>query len=111
MIKVIKISVFVSTNSHNFVISTFQRETPFESMILKGYWANKSSVIYMYHDPPQPWTLYYRSKESKTLSNYLEEIPENATQQNMFAPGCEGKPSETFRPYQFVLQEEKLTHR
>ena len=46
--------------------------------------------------------------DQKDFDTYLNEIPEDATHQDMFM--VEGKVTEHFRPYEFVLEKEGLTH-
>ena len=42
------------------------------------------------------------------LFYYLKEIPKDATQQDMFM--VEGKVTDHFKPYEYVLEKEGLTH-
>ena len=53
-------------------------------------------------------TLVENTPQQFTLE-YYKEIPKEASQQEMFV--TEGKASERFRPYQYVLLKEDLTHR
>ena len=66
-------------------------------------------TFYFFWRSPTVPLLRWKAKECKNLSEYLKEIPKNATQQDMFL--TPGKASERFRPYQFILEKEGLTHR
>ena len=76
---------------------------------LHGIPQRRIRTFYFFWNTPTVPMLTWKMENSKSFSDYLKEIPENATQQNMFK--TKGKASERFRPYQFCLQREKLTHR
>jgi len=65
-------------------------------------------TFYFFWNTPTVPMMVYQKKERKDLLSYLKEIPKDATQQDMFM--AKGKASERFRPYQFVLEREGLTH-
>ena len=52
--------------------------------------------------------LDWKFRERKTLLEYLNEIPEDATLQDMFM--VDGKVTDHFRPYEFILEKKGLTH-
>lgn len=76
---------------------------------LHGIPQKRIRTFYFFWNTPTVPRLSWKEKACKTLSEYLNEIPKNATLQDMFL--TEGKASERFRPYQFVLLREGLTHR
>ena len=76
---------------------------------LHGIPQKRIRTFYFFWNTPTVPELTYKYKKAKTFSNYLKEIPKSATQQDMFL--TPGKASVRFRPYQFVLLKEGLTHR
>ena len=46
--------------------------------------------------------LSWKFREKKNLIDYLNEIPEDATHQDMFM--VEGKVTDHFKPYEYVLE-------
>ena len=76
---------------------------------LHGIPQKRIRTFYFFWKSPTVPHLTYKLKESKCLIDYLNEIPKNASQQDMF--WTTGKASERFRPYQFLLEKEGLTHR
>ena len=47
-------------------------------------------------------------KPNKPLFEYLDEVPKNSTLQDMFL--FEGKVTDAFKPYEFILEKEGLSH-
>ena len=76
---------------------------------LHGIPQKRIRTFYFFWNTPTVPQLSWKENPCKTLSEYLKEIPKNATLQDMFL--TEGKASERFRPYQFVLMKEGLNHR
>ena len=76
---------------------------------LHGIPQRRLRTFYFFWNTPTVPVLNYKKKPCKSLSEYLKEIPKNATMQDKFMN--EGKASERFRPYQFVLEREGLTHK
>ena len=74
--------------------------------ISRGPWIR--SFYFFWNTPTVP-QLTWKNKRGKNLTEYLKDIPENATLQDMYK--TDGKASERFRPYQFCLEREDLTHR
>jgi len=75
---------------------------------LHGIPQRRVRTFYFFWNTPTVPMMTYQKRDRKDLLSYLKEIPKNATQQDMFM--AEGKASERFRPYQFVLEREGLTH-
>ena len=76
---------------------------------LHGIPQKRIRTFYFFWNTPTVPILKWKSTPCKNLSRYLKEIPEDASLQDMFM--TKGKVSERFRPYQFVLEREGLTHR
>ena len=76
---------------------------------LHGIPQRRIRTFYFFWNTPTVPQMTWKNKSGKSFSDYLKEIPENATLQDMFK--TTGKASERFRPYQFVLEMENLTHR
>ena len=66
-------------------------------------------TFYFFWNTPTVPQLTWKNKKGKSFAEYLKEIPENSTLQDMFQ--TTGKASERFRPYQYCLEKENLTHR
>ena len=78
---------------------------------LHGLPQKRIRTFYFFWNTPTVPQLSWKYRKSKSLSDYLKEIPKNASQQDMFIRGYEGKASARFRPYQYVLEREGLSHR
>ena len=65
-------------------------------------------TFYFFWKSPTAPLLNWISKKPLPLSEYLKLIPKNASQQDIFIHS--GVASEKYRPYQFVLEREGLTH-
>ena len=76
---------------------------------LHGIPQRRIRTFYFFWNTPTVPILQWKAKPCKTLSEYLKEIPEDASLQDMYV--MKGKASERFRPYQFVLEREGLTHK
>ena len=76
---------------------------------LHGIPQRRIRTFYFFWNTPTVPKLTWKMENSKSFSDYLKEIPKRATLQNMFK--TTGVASERFRPYQFCLQREKITHR
>ena len=76
---------------------------------LHGIPQKRIRTFYFFWNTPTVPELTYKYKKAKSFSDYLREIPKCASQQNMFK--TKGKASVSFRPYQYVLELEGLTHR
>jgi site-specific DNA-cytosine methylase len=90
--------------AHGYSFSLMKTNTE-----LHGIPQKRIRTFYFFWNTPTVPELTYKYKKPKSFSNYLKEIPKSATQQDMFL--TKGKASERFRPYQFVLLKEGLTHR
>merc|ERR1719416_317928 len=75
---------------------------------LHGLPQKRIRTFYFFWNTPTVPKLNWKKRESKSLPEFLKEIPKDASLQDMFMN--EGKATERFRPYQFVLEREGLTH-
>jgi site-specific DNA-cytosine methylase len=75
---------------------------------LHGIPQRRMRTFYFFWNTPTVPMLSWKFREKKKLIDYLNEIPEDATHQDMFM--VHGKVTEHFRPYEFVLEKEGLTH-
>ena len=89
---------------HGYSFSIMKADTE-----LHGIPQRRIRTFYFFWNTPTVPQLTWKNARNKSISDYLKEIPQNATQQDMFM--TRGKVSERFRPYQFVLEREGLTHR
>merc|ERR1711874_937357 len=76
---------------------------------LHGIPQRRIRTFYFFWNTPTVPQLPWKNTPSKTLTEYLKEIPKNASQQDMFL--TKSKASVRFRPYQFVLEREGLSHK
>jgi len=75
---------------------------------LHGLPQKRIRTFYFFWNTPTVPKLNWKNRKAKSFVDFLNEIPKEATLQDMFMN--EGKASERFRPYQFVLEREGLTH-
>jgi len=75
---------------------------------LHGLPQRRMRTFYFFWKSPTVPRLQWKETEAKPLAEYLKEIPSWATFQNEYVH--EGKASERYRPYQYVLLREGLTH-
>ena len=75
---------------------------------LHGIPQRRMRTFYFFWNTPTVPMLNWKFREKKNLIDYLKEIPEDATQQDMFM--VEGKVTDHFKPYEYVLEKEGLTH-
>ena len=75
---------------------------------LHGIPQRRVRTFYFFWKSPTVPKMDYYNRARKNLMEYLREIPEKASMQNLY--GAEGKASERSRFYQFVLEKEGLTH-
>jgi len=75
---------------------------------LHGLPQRRVRTFYFFWRSPTVPILEWKQKQSKTLEEYLAEIPSWASLQDVFLH--EGKASETYLPYKFVLERERMTH-
>ncbi len=75
---------------------------------LHGIPQRRIRTFYFFWNTPTVPMLSWKFRERQNLLDYLNEIPEDATLQDMFM--VEGKVTEHYRPYQYVLEKEGLTH-
>ena len=73
---------------------------------LHGIPQRRIRTFYFFWNTPTVPQLTWKNARIKSFSDYLKEIPANATQQDMFM--TPGKASERFCPYQFCLEREGL---
>ena len=90
---------------HGYSFSIIKTNT-----FLHGIPQSRIRTFYFFWNTPTVPQLTWKNAmwRNKSISDYLKEIPQNATLQDMFM--TRGKVSERFRPYQFVLEREGLTH-
>lgn len=65
-------------------------------------------TFYFFWNTPTVPMLNWKFREKQSLLDYLNDIPADATLQDMFM--VKGKVTDHFRPYEFVLEREGLTH-
>jgi len=75
---------------------------------LHGIPQRRIRTFYFFWNTPRVPFVSWKKKRRKTFPEYLKEIPSDASCQNIFM--VEGVASEMFRPYEFVLEKEGLTH-
>lgn len=75
---------------------------------LHGIPQRRIRTFYFFWNTPTVPMLDWKFRERKTLLEYLNEIPEDATLQDMFM--VDGKVTDHFRPYEFILEKKGLTH-
>jgi site-specific DNA-cytosine methylase len=75
---------------------------------LHGIPQRRIRTFYFFWNTPTVPMLNWKFREKKSLLEYLNEIPIDASQQDMFM--VPGKVTEHFLPYQYVLEREGLTH-
>ena len=75
---------------------------------LHGIPQRRIRTFYFFWKSPTVPMMEYISKDCKSLEEYLKLIPKNATQQDESI--LPGKVTELFRPYDFILRKEKITH-
>jgi len=76
---------------------------------LHGLPQQRMRTFYFFWRSPTVPLLNYIKKEAPPLIEYLRKIPAEATFQDKFV--AEGKVSERFKPYLYVLLKEGLTHK
>ena len=76
---------------------------------LHGIPQRRMRTFYFFWNTPTVPLLSWKFREKKNLIDYLNEIPEDATHQDMFM--VSGKVTEHYRPYEFVLEKEGLSHK
>ena len=89
--------------THGYTFSIVKTNTE-----LHGIPQRRIRSFYFYWNTPTVPILNYKERPKPDLITYLKEIPPTANLQDMFM--TEGKASVRFRPYQFVLEKEGLTH-
>ena len=77
---------------------------------LHGLPQRRKRTFYFFWNSPTVPQLPPKKRACKSFADFLQEIPKKATQQDLFL--TQGKASERFRPYQLVLDLERvgLTH-
>jgi len=75
---------------------------------LHGIPQRRMRTFYFFWNTPTVPMLNWKFREKSSLLDYLNKIPESATLQDMFM--VNGNVTEHFRPYEFVLEKEGLTH-
>ena len=75
---------------------------------LHGLPQRRMRTFYFFWKSPTVPFLQWKETKAPPLTEYLNQIPKWATWQDVFVH--EGRASERFRPYQYVLQREGLTH-
>ena len=75
---------------------------------LHGLPQRRMRTFYFFWKSPTVPMLQWKETEAKPLAEYLKDIPGWATFQDQYVH--DGKASERYRPYQYVLEREGLTH-
>ncbi len=75
---------------------------------LHGIPQRRIRTFYFFWNTPTVPLLSWKFREKKHLIDYLKEIPEDATLQDMFMVA--GKVTDHYKPYEFVLEKEELNH-
>ena len=75
---------------------------------LHGVPQRRVRTFYFFWKSPTVPKMNYYKRDRKNLMEYLREIPEKASMQDLY--GAEGKASERSRFYQFVLEKEGMSH-
>ena len=75
---------------------------------LHGIPQRRVRTFYFFWKSPTVPLMSYYSEERQNLTDYLNTIPEDAKLKDVFL--SEGRASERFRAYQYVLEKEGLTH-
>ena len=75
---------------------------------LHGIPQRRIRTFYFFWNTQTVPMLSWKFREKKQLIDYLNEIPEDATHQDMFM--VDGKVSDHFKPYEYVLEKEGLNH-
>lgn len=75
---------------------------------LHGIPQRRMRTFYFFWNTPTVPMLSWKFREKKSLLDYLNDIPKEATLQDMFM--VPGKVTEHFRPYEYVLEREGMTH-
>lgn len=88
---------------HDYSFSLIKTNTE-----LHGIPQRRIRTFYFFWNTPTVPMLNWKFREKKSLLDYLNDIPSGATLQDMFM--VDGKVTEHFKPYQFVLEREGLTH-
>jgi len=76
---------------------------------LHGLPQKRIRTFYFFWRSPFAPLLSWKSTSPSPLVEYLKEIPANASMQDVFIH--EGVASQRYRPYQYVLEREKLSHK
>lgn len=87
----------------NYTFSVIKTDTS-----LHGIPQRRVRTFYFFWQSPTVPILNWINKKRKSLIEYLREIPKDAPHQTWYM--TEGKASRRFKPYQFVLLREGLTH-
>ena len=75
---------------------------------LHGIPQRRMRTFYFFWDSPTVPIMNWKRKDRKNLVEYLNEIPKDASLQDMFL--VEGKVTDHYKPYEFVLEKIGLTH-
>eukprot|EP00092_Neocalanus_flemingeri_P029081 GFUD01031568.1.p1 GENE.GFUD01031568.1~~GFUD01031568.1.p1 ORF type:complete len:712 (-),score=175.54 GFUD01031568.1:182-2119(-) len=75
---------------------------------LHGLPQRRMRTFYFFWKSPTVPFLEWKETKAPPLAEYLKDIPKWATFQDVYVH--EGRASERFRPYQYVLQKEGMTH-
>jgi len=75
---------------------------------LHGIPQKRMRTFYFFWNTPTVPMMNWKRRDSKTLIEYLGEIPKDASLQDMFM--VEGSVTDHYKPYEFILEREGLTH-
>jgi site-specific DNA-cytosine methylase len=88
---------------HNYSFSLVKTNTE-----LHGIPQKRIRTFYFFWNTPTVPMINWKYRTKKTLAEYLTEIPSDASLQDMFM--VDGKISDYYKPYAFVLEREGLSH-
>lgn len=89
--------------SHGYSFSLVKTNTE-----LHGIPQRRLRTFYFFWNTPTVPMISWKFREKQTLLEYLNDIPDDASLKDMFM--VNGKVTDHFRPYEFVLEREGLTH-
>jgi site-specific DNA-cytosine methylase len=90
-------------DKHGYSFSLIKTNTE-----IHGIPQRRLRTFYFFWNTPTVPMLNWKFREKKSLLEYLNDIPKDATLQDMFM--VSGKVTDHFRPYEFILEKEGLTH-
>lgn len=89
---------------HNYSFSLYKTNT-----ILHGIPQRRMRTFYFFWNSPNPPVLNFYKRKSPSFVDYISQIPETASWQDTF--NIEGKATDAFRTYEFLLEYYNIPHR